>query len=150
MNPWLQLTIALFGAGFASAVVTAIANRRRQGADTTKIITEAAGGIVGNLERDNERLRHELVQVREELARATTRAESKIEHLERAVQIADRRERMHLLMEERNANHLERWHRYCTRQGEALRELGAIIDDPPPLWPEPIQPEGRDAGLFGD
>lgn len=64
MNAWVQLA----GSGglmvVVAAVVNAIANRRRLGAETqnlsasaTKAISDAAAGVVANLERDNDRLR---------------------------------------------------------------------------------------------
>ena len=61
-------------AGVLGAVVNAVVNRRKLGAEATVIITQAAGGIIGTLQDDNARLRADNDQLR-----------ARVDQLERAV-----------------------------------------------------------------
>jgi hypothetical protein len=135
---FVQLAVAAFSAGTVGAIVSAITNRRKISAEATKTITEAAAGVTETVMADNARLRAELDKVKVEMTEKLGVAEGKIDLLEKALKIADERERIHLVSEERNNAHLERWHRYCARQTDALRGLGCDMDDPPPLFPERI------------
>jgi len=55
----MNVTIAILGSSFLAAAITAViaffANRRKLSAEATKIITEAASGVVERLEKENER-----------------------------------------------------------------------------------------------
>lgn len=55
-NTWVTVLAAVLGSGIFATVINAVAGRRKLGADATKVITEAAGGVVERLEAENERL----------------------------------------------------------------------------------------------
>lgn len=55
-SAWVTILAAILGSGIFAAIVNAVAGRRKLGADATKVITEAAGGVVERLENENERL----------------------------------------------------------------------------------------------
>lgn len=94
------------------AVFNSLFNRRKLKADTTAVLTTAAGGIVSILQTDNGRLRAENASIK-------TRAERK-----------ERAER------ERDANfrrQLSAHHKYDSMVAQKLREAGIQVDDPPQL-----------------
>lgn len=120
----------LGGAGVAAvvaAVINAFVNRRKLSAEATEIITKASAGVVENIMKDNAELRRELGEIKAE-----------VNILRNAQHVADKRERVHLLSEERWQWHMGRWHRHCQRQADAIVTLGGRPETPPPLWPEAI------------
>lgn len=67
-NTWVTILAAILGSGIFAAVVNAVAGRRKLGADATKVITEAAGGVVERLEDENERLSLRVTHLEQEVA----------------------------------------------------------------------------------
>jgi len=114
--------------GIIVAIINAVVNRRKLGAEATQILTTAAGGIVERLDKDNTGLREQLDTLRKELST-----------LKAAQELADRRERAAEMVNERWQWHMERWHRYSSRLADELRALGGSIENPPPMWPEPLR-----------
>ena len=55
-STWVTILAAILGSGIFATVINAVAGRRKLGADATKVITEAAGGVVERLEKENARL----------------------------------------------------------------------------------------------
>lgn len=53
----IQLLGSAAVAGVLVAVINAVVTRKKLGAEATKIITDAASGVVANFEADNKRLR---------------------------------------------------------------------------------------------
>jgi len=53
----LQILASAGAATILATVINGILNRKKLGAETTKIITDAAGGMVKDLREENERLR---------------------------------------------------------------------------------------------
>lgn len=94
------------------ALITALFNRRKLKADTTSVITTAAGGIVQVLQTDNGRLRAE-----------NAKAEILRQRKERAERERDGKFR----------RQLEAHHRYDLKIVQALRSAGIEVDDPPAL-----------------
>jgi hypothetical protein len=56
---WLQLAASTALATVIVAVINGFLQRRKVGADTTKTLTDAAGGFVERIDHDNERLRND-------------------------------------------------------------------------------------------
>ena len=112
--------------GIAVAIITALFNRRRIKAETTSLITAAAGGIVQNLQDDNVRLRGEVAK-----------AEFREVRRKKAEKERDKEFRLQLQA------HRE----HDLRIVEALRGAGIAIDDPPLLdfrdyeWDEELPTE---------
>lgn len=124
-----QVVVGLLSAGITAvivAVLNAIFNRRKLSAEATEIITKAAAGTVEQVVKDNESLRTRLAKV-----------EAELEAMRATQSLVDQRERAHQEIEERYRWHLERWHRYAGRLIEEIRTLGGVVEDPPPLFPEP-------------
>jgi hypothetical protein len=76
MNPWLTVASAIGLPTIITVLVNSLDTRRRLGAETdklgteaTKIITDAASGVVEVLNKDNARLRLELVDCMARCAR---------------------------------------------------------------------------------
>jgi hypothetical protein len=147
----VQLFAAAGGASILTAFINALFNKRKLGAEATEIITKGAAGIVERVEADNKRLREEMAanearhskelgdaEARHQQAIGVLRAE--VEQLRRTQSISDSRERMHLVAEERNRSHLERWHRYGDRCDMMLRAANIDPPEPPPRFPEPLVP----------
>ena len=128
-NPLLDLLFSAGGAAIIAALITAIVNRRKLSAEATEIITKAAAGTVENIMKDNAALRERQALQEAQIARLTI-----------AIEAAEKRERHQAVSEERYRWHLDRWHRYTTRVIDELRAMGGSIEDPPPLWPEPVPP----------
>lgn len=96
---------------FLGAVVNGLFQRRRLGADATRIITEAAGGVVADVRKDNAELRERL-----------RNAEARI----------DEQERMEDELRDSLRDHVE-WDRTVAN---VLAEHGITdIPPPPPLFP---------------
>lgn len=114
----LQILTALGISGVIGAAVSGIINRKKLGADTTKIISEAAGGIVERLEIEN------------------TRMSARIAALETWKSLAEAREEQHrrVLQLHAVADHL---------LIEKLRQAlpGTEFPEMPPLYP-PTAPGG--------
>jgi hypothetical protein len=125
-----QFTALLAAAGIGgviAAMVNAVANRRKLGNEATAILTNAAGGIVDRLDKDNAVLRERL-----------DKNEKELKTLRDAQELSDRRDRAAEMIQERWRWHMDRWHRYSSRLADELRALGGTIEDPPPMWPEPV------------
>lgn len=56
MNPWLQLLGSAAVGAVLAAVVAGLFSRRKLSAEATKIITDAASGVVQNLRDENARV----------------------------------------------------------------------------------------------
>lgn len=67
-----QIVIAILSTGslaaIAGAIVTGVFNRKRLGADATEIITRAASSVVERIEGENERLRKEIEELKNDRA----------------------------------------------------------------------------------
>lgn len=87
MNPWWTI---FFSAGTSTVfvvIINAIVQRRHLGAETsklgteaTKIITDAASGVVRDLESDNKRLRGELANERDQRIKLAIRVQNLERH----------------------------------------------------------------------
>lgn len=104
----IQLLGSLGGAGVVAAVVNAVINRRKMGADVTKVIQEAAGTAVERVEKDNARLRLENERVWTKLREVEQ---------ENATLVDAMRDQL----------------AYTRRQTEEIRRLGGDVGDPPEL-----------------
>ena len=102
-------------AGVVSVVITAISTRRKMGADATKIITEAAGGMVSRLEEDNKRLREDNTSFR-----------TKVDAFEQSDRRRGRRDDLIRLG-------LEAQTKYSMVLAGLLRDAGIAVPDPPTL-----------------
>lgn len=122
----LQLVGSLGGAGVVAAVVNAIINRRRMGADVSDVIQKAAGGIVERIEGDNARLRVEISELK--LERSAKDDEHRAEN--------DLLWRKARATEQENAiliDALRDQVAHSRRQSEEIRRLGGHVEDPPAL-----------------
>ena len=63
----VTLLTSVTGAGVIAAVVNGLINRRKLGADTTKVITEAAASLVGMTQGRLDTLEKEMTEVRKAL-----------------------------------------------------------------------------------
>lgn len=59
----LQLLGSLAFVTLVTTIVQGVMNRKRLGAEATKIITDAASGVVASVREDNERLRNRLTEL---------------------------------------------------------------------------------------
>lgn len=132
-NQWLDLLFSAGGAAIIVAMINAIQNRRKLSADAAQIISQAAAGTVENIMKDNAALREKQATMEAQIVRLTI-----------AVEAAEKREKHTAVMEERYRWHLDRWHRYASRLADEMRAMGGTIEDPPPLWPEPMAVLGDD------
>ena len=119
----------LVSAGFATvvvAVINAVITRRKLGAEATKIITDAASGVVANIEKDNERLRSNDLKKTKRIAALETRVDD-LEDEQRGWE----REREDWLRV------LQMHVAWDTLAVAKLRELAPdfSLPDPPPLTP---------------
>jgi hypothetical protein len=107
-SAWVTILAAILGSGIFAAVINAVAGRRKLGADATKVITEAAGGVVERLENENERL------------------SLRVTHLEQEVGDLKERDRVQrdLLLVHAGWDHLAI---------DQLRQQGVMIGSAPPL-----------------
>lgn len=124
----------LFSAGVTTVVVTVIngfLQRRKMGADTTKIITDAASGVVARIESDNDRLRTEAVTHRTREDSLDSRIDALEAHIERLVE--ERFAWVKLLRAHSD------WDDTVVAQ---IRKAlpGIAIPDPPPLIPPALLP----------
>ncbi len=112
-NTWVTIIAAVLGSTVMAAVVNALAGRRKLGADATKVITEAAGGVVERLEHENGRL------------------QQRVQRLE--LEVDDMKRQRHiwheLLLIHAGWDHLAI---------EKLRAAGDEVGDAPPLTPPPV------------
>jgi len=109
----------LFSAGVTTVVVTIIngfLQRRKMGADTTKIITDAASGVLTRIEDDNKRLRTDDSKNR-------TRIDQLEDYIDEGRGVINR--------------HIE-WDELVVRRAKAV---DLYLPDPPPLKPPPLPPE---------
>lgn len=127
MNDLIPLLLGAGGATIIAAIVNAVMNRKKLGAEATQIIAQAAAGTVENIMKDNAALRTEMSELR-----------TKITHLTAIVELSEQRERIHTITEERYRWHMQQWHNYCTRMATKMRDAGLEVEDPPPLWPDPV------------
>lgn len=72
-SAWVTILAAVLGSGIFAAVINAVAGRRKLGADATKVITEAAGGVVERLENENERLSNRVTLLERQVTDLTER-----------------------------------------------------------------------------
>lgn len=115
MNPWLQALVSFGVGGVLVAVINGLFSKRKLSADATKIITEAASGVVERLKDENLRMNTELAQVRAEQASARQRETER-----------DRRER--------ERDHAILLHGYWDQQVFTMaRDQGLTLPEPPPL-----------------
>lgn len=100
------------------AIVNAIFNRRKTSAEATSVITQAAGGLVANLNADNLSLRGENQLLKTQVQELLDKDERR-----------DRRE-------ERVRDAMKEHNEYDKKMAEKLREAGIDVPMPPPLeWP---------------
>lgn len=117
----------IFSAGVMTvfvAVINGLLQRRKVGADTTKVITDAATGVMSRIESDNERLRSEAIGYR-------TREDVLEDHIDR---LGDER---------------AEWMRIARQHGEwddlVFKQVAEhcptlILPVPPPLSPDKFVP----------
>lgn len=107
----IQFIGTLLGAGLLTKVIQAIQDRRKLPTNAVTVLQQAASTAVERTDADNARLRleNDAVRVKE---RAT-------DHLNAILLDA---------LQEQVA--------YSKRQTAVIRELGGVIEDPPPLPPE--------------
>lgn len=127
MNDILPLLLGAGGATIIAAIVNAVFNRRKLSAEATQIITQAAAGTVENIMKDNASLRLELGEVKAKMIELTA-----------IVELSEQRERHFTITEERYRWHMQQWHSYCTRLANRMRAAGLEVEDPPPLWLDPV------------
>jgi hypothetical protein len=121
MSALVDLGLAITGGGTVAAVITAIANRRKVGADVGDVLIGSSEKVVQLVEKTMERRE---LEHRAEIARYVEGREedrARIDGLER-------REREQRRLLERHAA----WDFVAIRK---LREAGIAIDDAPPLLP---------------
>lgn len=115
MNQWLSLLTAVGVGSVITALVTGLFGKRKLSADATKIITEAAGGLVKDLRDENARHIASNASLTERLAALERR------ELER-----DQRER--------ERDHAILLHGYWDQQVFTMaRDQGLALPEPPPL-----------------
>lgn len=115
MNPWLQAFSYIGIGGVLAAVITGLFSRRKLSADATKIITDAASGVVAEL--------------RTELGRAA-QANALLTGKVEAGQLIQTQQQEHL----RSIDQAVAMHVLWDRQAYAtLRESGIELPEPPPL-----------------
>lgn len=144
----IQLLGAIGGASVVTAVVNAIVNRRKMGADVTKVIQEAAGGAVALVQADNTRLREELATLKSEHAaeflalKLETTQEARRLKTEHTVEVESLRGANEDLwrkareQEQENAvltDVIRDQADYTRRAASEIRRLGGNIEDPPEL-----------------
>ncbi len=117
-----SLIIALLGVGglgaIAAAIVTGLFSRRKLGAEATKIITDAAAGVVTSLEREIVRQRERMeIMIDEHRAAIRTLMANHAEEIE----------------ENRRALQMHTAWDYLAI--DRLREHGVDLPPPPPLLP---------------
>lgn len=129
----LQALASVGAATVLATVINGVLNRKKLGAETTKIITDAASGVVANLEKDNDRLRRSEERVRLMLGDCEARLDD-LEHAQ-AEWETERAEWLRVL-----ELHAAWDHMAITK----LREVVPPIDmpDPPPLTP-PVRAKRR-------
>ena len=126
---WPAVLQLLGSAAFAAvivAVINAVVTRRKLGAEATKIITDAASGVVERVEADNKRLRESDVRKTQRIADL----EERVDHLEDQERAWEReREDWLRVLELHSA-----WDLLAIAK---LRGVTPPIDlpDPPPLTP---------------
>jgi hypothetical protein len=115
MNQWLSVLTLLGVGSILGTVVAGLFNKRKLSADATKIITEAAGGLVKDLRDENSRhLAANLV---------LTERVSALERRERERDVRER-ERDHAIL----------LHGYWDQQVFTMaRDQGLALPEPPPL-----------------
>lgn len=120
MNP--TLVAALLGAsglgGILAAIITGVSSRRKLGADATKVITEAAAGVVTTL-------REEIERERRRNDALTREHESHISHLISA----------HKLQMDKVGHVLNLHVAWDGVAIQKLGELGVEMPPPPPVLP---------------
>lgn len=126
MNEILRLVLSAGGAAVLAALINAVINRRKLSAEATQIITQAAAGTVENIMKDNVVLRERLALTEAELVK-----------LRAIIELAEQRERVHQVEQERYQWHQEQWHTHCSKMAEKLKELGQDVGPPPPPWVVP-------------
>lgn len=115
MNGWLQALGLVGVGGVLVALVNGLFSKRKLSADATKIITDAASGVVERLRDENLRVSAELATVRE-AQQAAQRREAERDRRER--------ERDHALL----------LHGYWDQQVFTMaRDQGITLPEPPPL-----------------
>lgn len=133
MNPILQILLSAGGATVIAAIINAVMNRRKLGAEATEIITKAAGLQVENVMKDNTELRTKVA-----------RLEKTVDQHEHTIEVAERRERHHLIEDERWRWHMQRWHDWGETVSTLLESCTNRPPPPtPPSWPEPLETEKR-------
>lgn len=115
MDPIIITALSSAATAVLVAALAAVVNRRKLSAEATEIITKASVGVVDRVEADNKRLREDQV-----------RLEKRLDHIVNVNRVR----------EQRQVEHLTLWHRYCALLGDALRERGGQVPDPPPMWVE--------------
>lgn len=148
MENFLQLLGASGIGGIIIAVANAIFNRRKMGADTTKIIEEAATSAVNRTEADNGRLREQLREIedrhRREVGEVERRHQQEIRSFREEHRIDrenDRHENEQLWRKARECeqevaivtNILRDYVGYARRLAAQVRRLGGQVEDPPEL-----------------
>jgi len=126
----------LFSAGVTTVIVALIngyLQRRKTGADTTKIITDAAEGVMSRIESDNARLRAEADTHRTREHTLELEVEALQEHIEKLIQ-----ERFVWI---RMIRHHTDWDEEAVLK---VRAGGGHILDPPPLVPPDLVPRHPD------
>lgn len=115
MNPWLEAFSYIGIGGVLAAVVTGLFSKRKLSADATKIITEAASGVVAELRTELSRAAVANALLTGKVEAGQQVQASQQEHL-RSI---DQAVAMHVL-----------WDRQAYR---ALRDSGIELPEPPPL-----------------
>jgi hypothetical protein len=139
MNFWLQFAVSTGAGAILLAIINAIINRKRLGAETdglsaaaTKTITEAAAGVAADQRKDNAELRSRIIE-------AAERIDSLEEQLETS-QRQHRRDKDRWLRQDdewrRTLHRHEEWDRlavHLLQQGVPPQD----IPPAPPLYPPP-------------
>lgn len=112
--PWIGAALGAGGlSGGVLALVKARPEAKRIDADAAKVIQDASAAWVQGVSHDLQELRGKVAALERERREREQRDE-----------LQDRRLRVH-----------ERWDRNVAEQ---MRELGAHVSDPPPLYPDPM------------
>lgn len=125
----LQIFISGAMATVLVAIINAVVNRRRIGAEATKFITDAAAGVVKDLNADNDRLRAENRAINEALSTNRTDVVRMKDRLRRAEHDMAELKRH----SDKQTTMLQGHQHWDEMAAHLIRKAGIEIPDPPPL-----------------
>ncbi len=115
MNPWLQWLSSAAVSAVVIAVITGLFSKRKISAEATKIIADAASGVVERLEKENARV----ILSNSTLAQRVEAQQSDVDQMKRTQRLQGDALAIHAF-----------WDNQAV---EKLREQGIELPPPPPL-----------------